>query len=147
MSPPSVAFGHFLLSDWILKRVPGGLLVELVLLCQSVCFWHPHTASTSFLWAFETIGAQTFLNCCIFSECSFVTVQWPIFFSTTELMEMGCQVTLGDWLRDGSSGLCPADMITRLCVVFIEYFHFIDCSLLWVQLRKIRWCHLFRFAC
>lgn len=120
MSPPSVAFSHFLLSDWILKPVPGGLLVELVLLCQSVCCWHPHPASTSFLWAFETIGAQTFPNCCICSECPFVTVQWPIFFffffsPTTELMEMGCQVTSGEWLREGSGGAaaCAHDNLGR----------------------------------
>lgn len=80
MSPPSVDSAYFLLSDWILKRVPGGLVAELVLLRQSVGSWHPRSANTSLLRAFETSGAQTFLNCCIFSECLFCHSAMTHFF-------------------------------------------------------------------
>lgn len=149
MSPPPGAFSHFLLSDWILKRVPGGLLVELVLLCQSVCFWHPLAASPSLLWAFQTIEAQTGLNCCIFSECPFVTVQWPIFFFSNHRADgEGLPSHRGEWLREGSSGQWPGHMLTWVVLGLYGLpsfyrFHTVTGALL----RRIRWCQLLWFTC
>lgn len=92
-------------------------------------------ASPSLLWAFQTIEAQTGLNCCIFSECPFVTVQWPIFFffSTTELMEKGCQVTGGNGSGKEAVGSGLGTCYPGWYSGFMGFLHFIDSILSLVQ--------------
>lgn len=143
---PSISGFQPLPSVWDLKHVPGGL-PELVRLCQSGCFWAPHMAGTNFLWAFEAFGAQAFLNCCVFRECPFVTVQWPIFFLPQSWWGWPARSHWGNDSERRAVGSSPHTWKPGQCSVFMEYFHFVGSILLPVQLQKIRWCHLFWFTC
>lgn len=120
-------------------------MAELVLLRQSVGSWHPRSANTSLLWAFETSGAQTFLNCCIFSECLFChsAMTHFFFFSSHRADGDGLPNHMGEGFREGSSGQQPVHTMAWVTLGLYGILSFYGLhSVTGAMFRKIRRCHL-----